>query len=99
METTETVSTTLIPINYTSEEPTVLGRDLHKALEIGTRYNDWFKRTLDYGFIEGIDYTKFYSSTSETDNSNVGGRPSENHQLKLDMAKEIAMIQPHGIQD
>ena len=92
METTFTNA--LMTVAYQDGDPTVLGRDLHKALEVKTRYNDWFKRMCDYGFKEGIDYTKFYSSTSETDTSNnLGGRPSENHQLTLDMAKEIAMIQ------
>lgn len=29
----------IIKINYDSEHPTVLGRDLHKALEVKTAYN------------------------------------------------------------
>ena len=69
-------------------EPTVLGRELHEFLGVTTRYNDWFPRMAEYGFIEGKDFYSFLSKTSET-----GGRPSTNHLLTIDMAKEIAMIQ------
>ena len=88
------METTLVSINYTAGDPTVLGRDLHKALEVGSRYNDWFKRMCEYGFERGVDYTEFYSDLSKThDDNNLGGRPAINHQLTIDMAKEVAMIQ------
>lgn len=32
----------LIPVNYDTEEPTVSARDLHKALEIQSRFSRWF---------------------------------------------------------
>ena len=80
----------LVKINYDSLQPTVLGRDLHSALGINTRYNDWFPRMCEYGFEEGKD---FYSFLSES----TGGRPSTDHQLTLDMAKEICMIQRNQI--
>lgn len=69
-----------------SLEPVVNGRELHKALEVETRYNDWFPRMCEYGFTEGQD---FYSFLSES----TGGRPATDHLIKLDMAKEICMIQ------
>lgn len=69
-------------------EPTVLGRELHEFLGVTTRYNDWFPRMAEYGFIEGKDFYSFLSKTSET-----GGRPSIDHLLTIDMAKELAMIQ------
>ena len=69
-------------------EPTVLGRDLHEFLGVTTRYNDWFPRMAEYGFTEGKDFYSFLSKTSET-----GGRPSTDHLLTIDMAKEIAMLQ------
>lgn len=69
-------------------EPTVLGRELHEFLGVTTRYNDWFPRMAEYGFIEGKDFYSFLSKTSET-----GGRPSIDHLLTIDMAKEIAMLQ------
>ena len=77
----------LIAINYDTDNPTVSGRELHEALEVETRYNDWFKRMSEYGFTEGED---FYSNLSKTSD---GGRPSTDHQLTIPMAKEICMLQ------
>ncbi|MHA2620032.1 phage antirepressor KilAC domain-containing protein [Streptococcus agalactiae] len=69
-----------------NQEPVVSGRQLHKALEIKTAYKDWFPRMAEYGFEEGQDFSSFLSKST-------GGRPSQDHVLKLDMAKEIAMLQ------
>lgn len=33
----------LIKVNYDSERPTILGRDLHEFLEVKSKYADWFK--------------------------------------------------------
>lgn len=81
----------LIKINYDSiinntDTPTVLGRDLHEMLEVGTAYKDWFPRMCEYGFEEGKDFSSFLSEST-------GGRPATDHQLTLNMAKEICMIQ------
>lgn len=75
----------LIKIN---NDNMVDGRSLHEFLQVGARYNDWFPRMCEYGFVEGVD---FYSKMSET--SAKGGRPSVNHEMTIDMAKEISMIQ------
>ena len=40
----------LIKINYDSDIPTILGRDLHELLEVKTAYKDWFPRMCEYGF-------------------------------------------------
>lgn len=77
----------LIRINFDSDCPTVSGRELYAALGIETRYNDWFKRMCEYGFDEGKDFYSFLSKTSE------GGRPAADHQLTIDMAKQLCMIQ------
>ena len=76
----------LVKVNYDNERPTVLGRDLHEALEIQTPYDKWFPRMCEYGFVEGRDFSTFLSEST-------GGRPALNHQLAIDMAKEICMIQ------
>ena len=76
----------IIKINTDTDKPTVSGRELHKALEIETRYNDWFSRMCEYGFFEGKD---FYSNLSKS----IGGRPATDHQITIPMAKEICMIQ------
>lgn len=38
-------------------EIAISGRELHQALEVKTRYNDWFERMINYGFEEISDYT------------------------------------------
>ena len=67
-------------------EPTVLGRELHEFLGVKTLYKDWFPRMVEYGFTEGKDFSSFLSEST-------GGRPSTDHFLTIDMAKEICMIQ------
>ena len=53
----------LIKINYDTEQPTVSARALYQGLEISTRFNDWFPRMAEYGFLEGKD---FYSKMSKS---------------------------------
>ena len=68
----------------------VSGRDLYSFLEVTERYNSWFERMLQYGFIEGTDFASVKSFTVV---NNGAKREIDNHSMKLDMAKEIAMIQ------
>ena len=67
-------------------EPVVSGRELHKMLEVATAYKDWFPRMCEYGFVEGQDFSSFLSEST-------GGRPAVDHLIKMDMAKEICMLQ------
>lgn len=83
----DSVMNELVKINFEGDHPTVSGRDLHLALGIETRYNDWFRRMCDYGFSDGTD---FYSILSKTQD---GGRPATDHMLSIDMAKQLCMIQ------
>ncbi len=75
----------LIKVEVGGEKPMVLGRDLHAALEVQTAYKDWFPRMCEYGFTEGTDFCSFLSEST-------GGRPSTDHQLTIDMAKELCMV-------
>ena len=81
----------IITVNYeNTDRPTVSGRELHTALNIGTKYADWFKRMCEYGFSEGVDY-KAISQKWETAQGNV--TTQTDHLITLDMAKELCMIQ------
>lgn len=73
-----------------NHEPVVSGRDLHEVLGVRTRYDNWFSRMTEYGFTENQDYlvTSIFGR-----NSNGGRQNKVDHIIKLDMAKEIAMIQ------
>lgn len=65
----------------------ISARELHEKLEIETRFNDWFPRICEYGFLEGTD---FYSNMSKT---LTGGRPQTDYQITIEMAKQICMLQ------
>lgn len=78
-----------VKVNKNNEQ-VVSGRDLHEFLEINTPYVKWFNRMLEYGFEENIDYlvTDIFVHNSK------GGRQTQiDHILRMDMAKEICMIQ------
>lgn len=78
----------LIKINSLGygDVPTVSGRELYKALEINSNYTTWFNRMCEYGFVEGEDFFPILEKST-------GGRPSVDHLLTIDTAKEICMIQ------
>lgn len=84
--------TDLIKISYDSDRPTVLGRDLHDRLNIKTRYNDWFARMCEYGFAENEDYI-LVTQKRVTNNPKNPETIYTDHQMTLDMAKQICMIQ------
>lgn len=79
----------LIKINYESDRPTVLARDLHEFLEAETPFHKWFPRMCEYGFTEDEDYRTFLSNRSD----GLPGKPRHDAQLTIDMAKEICMLQ------
>lgn len=70
----------------------VSGRELHEFLEVTTRYNDWFKRMLGYGFTENSDFV-LLTQKRVTNNPKNPVTEITDHAMTLDMAKEIAMIQ------
>ena len=72
-----------------NQEPVVSGRQLYQVLGVKTPYSMWFDRMVEYGFTENQDFllNNFVKQTGR------GGHNKIDHVLKLDMAKEIAMIQ------
>ena len=70
-----------------NQEPVISGRELHKKLEIDTPFRIWFPRMCEYGFSENIDYTPYIFVHPKNNQETI------DYILKLDMAKEIAMIQ------
>lgn len=73
-----------------NHEPVVSGRQLHEALGVNSNYTTWFDRMTDYGFVENQDYVLLSNFGNQTGR---GGHNKVDHTIKLDMAKEIAMIQ------
>ena len=81
----------LITINTNeNQEPVISGRELHRKLDVKTRYNDWFNRMCEYGFEENHD---FIAITQKRVTAQHNETSFIDHAIKLDMAKEICMIQ------
>lgn len=72
-----------------NQEPIVNGRELHEVLQIKTEYKKWFERMKEYGFTENTDFVR----VTQKCHTLGGEQEIVNHAIKLDMAKEIAMIQ------
>lgn len=82
----------LITVTYENDRPVVSARDLHKMLEVGTKFQDWFPRMCEYGFTEGVDFNPIkienvHSQKRERTYSTT------DYQLTIDMAKEVSMLQ------
>ena len=77
----------LIKVN--KENNTVSARELHEFLEIGTRFDKWFRRMCEYGFNENDDFIRVAQKCPT-----LGGiQTIIDYAITLDMAKEISMIQ------
>lgn len=85
----------IIKVVYEDESgrPTVLGRDLHSVLEVKTAYKDWFPRMCAYGFTEGVDFNPLKNVRVQVEGNREVTRNVLDHQLTIEMAKEICMIQ------
>lgn len=71
----------LIKVNYeNADRPTVSGRELWEALEVGTPYHKWMPRMCEYGFTENVDYVV---TDIFVRNSNGGKQTQTDHQLTI----------------
>lgn len=82
----EVIMNERITVNYDNEQPTVSARELHDFLEVGADFRHWFPRMCEYGFEEGKDFRTFLTESS-------GGRPAQDAEITIDMAKELCMLQ------
>ena len=78
-----------IEINENGEQ-LVSARKLHKFLEVKARFNDWFPRMCEYGFIENKDYIAI---TQKRVTAQGNETTYMNYLMKISMAKELSMIQ------
>lgn len=79
----------LVPVYTTSTgEKVVYGTELHAVLEVKSNYRDWIKnRIKDCDARENEDFESFAKFLAK------GGRPQIEHIIKLDTAKEMAMLE------
>ena len=80
----------LIKIEVKNGQQLASGRELHKFLEVGTRYNDWINRIIEkYNFIENKD---FITITQKRVTAQGNETEFDDHLMTIAMAKEIAMV-------
>lgn len=77
-------------IKVDTDTQTVSARELHSQVGSTERFSTWFDRQLQYGFIEGEDYTSVKSFTLV---NNGAKRELDDYNLTVEMAKEICMVQ------
>ena len=83
----------LIKVTYDNDRATVSGRELHEKLEIKTEYRHWFPRMCEYGFVEGVDFNPVIFDRLEMAGDREVKRTVTDHQMTIEMAKQICMIQ------
>lgn len=83
------MATTLIPINYDGEQPTVSARALHTGLGIRKRFSTWFD-TNSQGFVENEDFTGVYLKVQG--NQYGGEQTIQDYALTVDMAKHLCLM-------
>lgn len=74
-------------------EMIISGRKLHEFMEIKTPYPKWFQRMCEYGFTENLDFT---AVGQKCPIANGGYQEVSDHNMTIDMAKELCMIQRTG---
>lgn len=88
-------------VEATSGDLCVMASELYDFLEVrkfneekgkvvGSRFNDWFKNQLKFGFIENVDYLAITKNLVTAQGNKT---TKTDYYLKMDMAKEISMIQ------
>jgi len=71
-------------------------RDLHVALKVKTRFDDWNRRATAKGFEKDIDFVPHLDSSdlrNQDGNGHGGDRRSIRFTYSLDMAKQVAMME------
>ena len=66
--------------------------ELYEQLQVNTRFNDWFKRMVEYGFIENQDFA-LVTQKRVTNNPKNPYTVFNDYAITIEMAKEICMIQ------
>lgn len=95
MENLMLIENGLIKVYKTDKgEYVVDGRELWKGLEVKTDFSTWIKRRFtECDAIENEDYSSFLKNGERA----VGGTTSKEYIIKLDTAKEMAMLEHNEI--
>jgi anti-repressor protein len=77
----------LIKITERDGQKAVSARELHRFLEATERFQNWFDRQVQYGFVEGVDYVGCKEFNA------LANQELNDYALTIDCAKEISMLQ------
>lgn len=81
----------LIKVNYKGDRQTLSARDLWELLDRPyTRFDLWFNKYKEYGFIENHDFRAYVIKTTHANGRNY---EATDYEITIDMAKELAMLQ------
>lgn len=82
----------LIKVNFDTQ--TVSARELHEKVGSTERFSSWFERQLQFGFVEGEDYSNPLKVLRvQIEGNREVQREVEDYNLSVDMAKQICMVQ------
>ena len=95
---TTTATTALVPVfTGTIQGQTIQlcdARTLHTFMGVLRDFSNWIKaRIRKFGFVEGVDYLLAAGEVVAQKGENLGGRPTVDYHLTLDMAKELSMVE------
>lgn len=91
MQNLSVIENDLVPVYETSTgERVVYGTELHKVLEVGRDFSTWVKCRLEE--CDAVEKQDYYSFPQNGGKPN-GGRPKMEYIIKLDTAKEMAMLE------
>ena len=88
MNELKVIENELVPVYETSTgEKVVYGSELHEVLRVKSRYREWIdRRLLDIDAVENEDF-------QAAEFSAPSGQTKKDHIIKLDAAKEMAMLE------
>lgn len=91
MQELKVIENELVSVYETSTgEKVVYGTELYECLGSKRQYTDWIKgRLIECDAVEKTDYQSF----SQNNEKPAGGRPKQEYLIKLDTAKEMAMLE------
>lgn len=88
MQNLTVIESELVPVYVTDKgEKVVYGTELHAALSVKSRFNDWVRNRLSD--CEAIENENYESLTKNL----VSGGQAKEYIIKLDTAKEMAMLE------
>lgn len=71
----------------------VSARELHEFLEVGTRFDKWIARMIEYGFEENKDFNMVKFDRVQIEGKRQVERELIDYAITIEMAKELSMIQ------